>query len=91
MLSSCRATNHPLSQQVGLLRVIDAGNVKMYMNNCHFFFSSGTSLRARTFVRNVGWGGHNLTVGLTLPEVWAQSVQCVARGKPLKLFGLGHT
>ena len=26
-----------------------------------YFFPSGTSLRARTFVRNVGWGGHHST------------------------------
>ena len=59
----------------------------MYMYNCDIFFlSSGTFLRARTFVPNVGWGGHNSTVGLTLLEVWARSVQCVARGKPFKLF-----
>ena len=51
-----------------------------------FFFPSGTSLRARTFVPDVGWGGHNSTVGLTLPEVWARSVECVTRGKPFKLF-----
>ena len=50
------------------------------------FFPSGTSLRVRTFVPNVGWGGHNSTVGLTLLEVWARSVQCVARGKPFKTF-----
>ena len=58
----------------------------MYTYNCVFFFPSGASLRVRTFVPNVGWGGHNSTVGLTLLEVWAQSVQCVARGKPFKLF-----
>ena len=63
----------------------------MYMYICYFFFPSGTSLRARTFVPNVGWGGHNSTVGLTLPEVRARSVQCVARGKPFRFFGLGHT
>ena len=51
-----------------------------------FFISSGTHLRARTFARNVGWGGHTSTVGVTLPEVWARSVQCVAGGKPFKLF-----
>ena len=49
-------------------------------------FLSGTPLRARTFIRNVRWGGHNSTVGVTLLEVWARSVQCVARGKPFKLF-----
>ena len=49
------------------------------------FFPSGTSL-VRTFVRNVGWGGHSSTVGVTLPEVWARSVQCVAYGKPFKLL-----
>ena len=43
--------------------------VYMYMYNCDFFFPSVTSLRARTFVPKVGWGGHNSTVGLTLPEV----------------------
>ena len=58
----------------------------MFMYNCDFFFPSGASLRVCTFVPNVGWGGHNLTVGLTLLEVWARSVQCVARGKPFKLF-----
>ena len=58
-----------------------------YMYNCVVFFPSGTSLRARTFVPNVGWGGHNSTVGLTLLEVWARAVQCVARGEPFKLFG----
>ena len=59
----------------------------MYVYTCDFhFFYSDTSLRARTFVRKVGWGGHNSTVGLTLPEVWARSVQCVACGKPFKLF-----
>ena len=58
----------------------------MYMYNCDSFPPSGTSLRARTFVPIVGWGGHNSTVGLTLPEVWSRSVQCVARGKRLKLF-----
>ena len=57
----------------------------MYMYNCDFFLPLGTSLCARTFVRNVGWGGHNSTVGLTLPEVWARSVRCVARGKPFKV------
>ena len=50
------------------------------------FSFSDTRLRARTFVRNVGGGGHNSTVGVTLPEVWARSVQCVARGKPFKVF-----
>ena len=65
----------------------------MYMYICDFFFPSGTSLRARTFVPNVGWCGHNSTVGLTLLEVWARSVLCVAHGKPslLNFFGLGHT
>ena len=63
----------------------------MYMNNCDLFSPSGTSLRVRTIVPDVGWVGHNSTVGLTLLEVWAQSVQCVSRGKPFKLFGLGHT
>ena len=53
-------------------------------------FFSDTSLCARIFIRNVRGGGHNSTVGVTLPEVWARSVQCVARGKPSKLFGLGH-
>ena len=48
--------------------------------------SSGISLRARTLVRNVAWGGHNSTVEVTMPDVWAQSVQCVARGKTFKLF-----
>ena len=43
------------------------------------------------FFRNVGWDGHNSTVEVTMPEVWARSVQCVARGQPIKLFGLGHT
>ena len=56
-----------------------------------FFFPSGTSLRARTFVRNVGLGGHDSTIGFTLPEVWARSVQCVARGKPLNILVLEHT
>ena len=45
-----------------------------------------TSLCARTNIRNVGWGGHISTLGVTLPEVWARSVQYVARGKPFKLF-----
>ena len=61
----------------------------MYICTCIiviFFFLLGTSLRARTFVPNVGWGGHTSTVGLMLPEVRARSVQCVARGKPFKLF-----
>ena len=58
----------------------------MCMYNCASFFPLGTSLRAHTFVRNVGWGGHNSTVGITLPEVWARAVQRVARGKPFKLF-----
>ena len=58
----------------------------MYMCNCQFFYSSGTSPCARTFVRNVGWSGHNSTVEVTTPEVWARSVQLVARGKPFKLF-----
>ena len=49
-------------------------------------FLSGTPLRARTFIRNVRWGGHNSTVGVTLPKVWARSVHCAARGKPFKLF-----
>ena len=40
----------------------------MFMYNGDFFFS-GTSLRARTFVRNVVWGGHNSTVGLMFPEI----------------------
>ena len=62
-------------------------DISMYMYNCEFFFPSGTSLCARTFIRNVRWGGHNSTVGVTLPEVWARSVQCVARGKPFRLFG----
>ena len=66
--------------------VVGTCNMCMYICKCDFFFPSGTSLRARTFVLNVGWGGHNSTVGLTLPEVWARSVQCVARGKPFKLF-----
>ena len=57
----------------------------MYMYNC-VSFSSGTSLRARTFVPNVGWGGHNPTIGVMLPQVWARSVQCVTRGKPFELF-----
>ena len=48
--------------------------------------SSNTSLRARTFIRNVRGVGHNSTVGVTLPEVWAQSVPCVARGEPCKAF-----
>ena len=50
------------------------------------FFPSGASLRVRTFCpkRRVGW--HNSTVGLTLLEVWARSVLCVARGKSFKLF-----
>ena len=59
--------------------------IYIYMYNCDFFFPSGTSLRARTSVPNVRWGGHDSTVGLTLPEVWARSVQCVAHDKPFKL------
>ena len=64
------------------------GGEPCILYNCHFFFSSGISLRAYTFVRNVGWMwcGHNSTVEVTMPEVWARSVQCVARGKPFKLF-----
>ena len=58
----------------------------MLMYNCDFFFPSDTSLRARTFVLNVGVGGHNSTVGLTLPKVWARSVQYVARGKSFSNF-----
>ena len=46
-----------------------------------FFFPPGISICARTFAPNVGWGGHDLTVGPTLPEVFSRSVQCVARGK----------
>ena len=40
------------------------------------FFSSDTSLRARTFAfsRNVRGGGHNSTVRVMLPGVWARSV-----------------
>ena len=49
-------------------------------------FFSGTPLRARTFIRNVRWGGHNSTVGVTLPEAWARFVQCIARGKLFELF-----
>ena len=56
------------------------------MYNCDFFFPSGASLRVRTFVPNVGRGGHNSTLGLTLLEVWARSVQCVAGDKPFELF-----
>ena len=55
----------------------------MYTHNFLLFFPSDTSLRARTFIRNVTGYGHNTTVGVTLPEVWARAVQCVARGKPL--------
>ena len=63
----------------------------MYMNNYDFFFPSGTYLRARTFVQNVGWGGHNSTVGLTLPEV-GRDPSSVSRVANLSnLFGLGHT
>ena len=65
-------------------------DIYMYTCNCRGGFS-GIPLRARTFIQNVRWGGHNSTVGATLPEVWARSVQRVARGKPFKPFGLGHT
>ena len=44
------------------------------------------SFRARTFIRNVRRGGHNSDLAVTVLEVWARSVQCVARGKPFKLF-----
>ena len=50
------------------------------------FFSSSKSLRAGTFFRNVGWGGHNSTVEVTMSEVWAKSVQSVARDQPSNLF-----
>ena len=60
------------------------GTCNMCRYNCDFFFfghiSSCSHLCPKRRV------GHNSTVGLTLPEVWARSVQCVARGKPLKLF-----
>ena len=51
-----------------------------------FFFPFGriSSCSHLCLKRRVGW--HNSTVGLTLLEVWARSVQCVARGKPFKLF-----
>ena len=58
----------------------------MYTNICHFPSFSDTSLRSRTFIRNATGGGHNSTLVITLPEVWERSVQCVARGKPFKLF-----
>ena len=50
-----------------------------------YILSSDTCLCARTFIRNVRRGGHNPAVGVTLPEVWARSVQCVAGGKPFEL------
>ena len=56
------------------------------MYNCNFFFLLGHISRCSHLFRNVGWDGHNSTVGLTLPEVWARSVKCVSRGKPFKLF-----
>ena len=62
------------------------GTCNMYMYNCDFFSCSRAFFRVRTFVPNVGWGGHNSTVGLTLLDSWARSVQCVARGKPFELF-----
>ena len=57
----------------------------VYVHLSGFFFGH---ISARTFIRNVidGLGGHNSTVGVTLPEVWARSVQCVARGKPVEIF-----
>ena len=58
----------------------------MYTYNCVFFFFFGHISSCSPFVRNVGWGGHNSTVGVTLPKVWARSVQRVARGKPFELF-----
>ena len=50
-----------------------------------YLFFSGASLCARTFARKVGWGGHSSTAEVALPEVWARSVLCVARGKPFEL------
>ena len=38
-------------------------------------------LRARIFIRNVRRGGHNSVLGVTLPDVEARSVQCIARCK----------
>ena len=64
--------------------VLDTLFIKSYLS--FFLFSSDTSLHARTVIRNVRGGGHNSTVGVTLPEVWARSVRSVARGKPLKFF-----
>ena len=46
---------------------------------------SGISLRARTFIRNVREGGHSSDLEVTVVEVWARSVQCVARDKPFQL------
>ena len=47
---------------------------------------SDTSLRTRTFIRNVRGGGHNPTLWATLSEVWPRSVLCAARGEPFELF-----
>ena len=69
---------------------LEALYVYVYTPVFVFFSSSDTSLRACTFIRNSRGGGHNSTVGVTLPEVWGRSLRCVVRDKPLKVFGLGH-
>ena len=73
------------SHVVILIIYLDVRDDTTICMSIYIYFFSSTSLRARTFVRNVGCGGHNSNVGVTLPEVWARSIQCVARGKPFKL------
>ena len=46
-----------------------------------FAFVKDISRGAPTFIRNSKEGGHNLDPAVTALEVWARSVQRVARGK----------
>ena len=68
------------------LQTSGRGTLCMYRYTCerHFFFGHISS--CSHLIRNVRGGGHNSTVGVTLSEVWARSVRCVARGKPFYFF-----
>ena len=86
----CDASYHACFRHVSLRRPVGntplpEGEPCMYTYNCHFF------LRTHLFVLTpsslsgtLRGGGHNSTVEVTLPEVWARSVQCVARGEHFK-------
>ena len=62
------------------------GTLYMCTCNCPLFFFRTHLFVLAPLPETLRGGGHSSVLGVTSPEVWARPVQCVARGKPFKLF-----